>query len=317
MVPSNLRGRLRLLAWSTPVLAAWQSGCIVGSSSCDDFEPERVRLNVPFEVADSGASNGGPPTTAEECVEFCQQHGAFGNDITCSTATADAGLVVVCEFTTVCEGRRPDGYQPPSDDAGSPLLGRYFARMAASEAASVSAFQQMAEELAEHAAPLDLIEGAQRAAAEEERHFRIAAALAKLYGAEPARGVVAPRRRRPLLELAVENAREGVVRETLGAAVGFWQAAHAEEQAVRSAMRRIAADEAGHALLSWRLDAWAREGLSAAERARVDLARDAALATLVRDADAGVAVELVRRAGLPPPAVAGALLATAREQLFS
>ena len=284
------------------------------STSCDDFEPERKRLNVPFEPGDSGA---GPPATAEQCAQFCQEHGAFGNDIACSTATADAGLVVLCDFTTVCEGRRPAGYQPPSDDASSPLLGRYFARMAASEAASVSAFRQMAEELAEHGAPLELIEDAQRAAAEEERHFRIAAALAKLHGAKPACGVVAPRRRRPLLELAVENAREGVVRETLGAAVGFWQAAHAEEQAVRRAMRRIASDEAGHALLSWRVDAWAREGLSAVERARVDLARDAALATLARDADARVAVELVRRAGLPSPAVARALFTAAHEQLFA
>jgi hypothetical protein len=81
-------------------------------------------------------------------------------------------------------------------------------------------------------------------------------------------------------------------------------------------MRRIATDECGHAVLSWRLDAWVRTRLSTGERARVDAARDAALRTMGRELQAPVAEELVRRAGLPPPPVARALLAAARMQLF-
>ena len=283
------------------------------STSCDDFQPERKRLNVPFEPGDSGA---GPPATAEQCAQFRQEHGAFGNDIACSTATADAGLVVLCDFTTVCEGRRPAGYQPPSDDASSPLLGRYFARMAASEAASVSAFRQMAEELAEHGAPLELIEDAQRAAAEEERHFRIAAALAKLHGAKPACGVVAPRRRRPLLELAVENAREGVVRETLGAAEGFWKP-HTPRN--RPSGARCGASPPTKRGTPFSPGASTLGHVKAFRRSSAPawISGDAALATLARDADARVAVELVRRAGLPSPAVARALFTAAHEQLFA
>jgi|SoiMethySBSTD1v2_1073268.scaffolds.fasta_scaffold25773_3 hypothetical protein len=303
-----------MLAWSAPIFAVWQSGCTTLTDSCEDFESQRVSRGVPFEADDGGPA--GPPSTPEQCVQFCQMHLGIQNDLACHTTAADGGLIVVCEFNTTCEGRLPAGYEPPCDDTSTPLLGRYFARMAAGEAASVTAFQQLAEELEEHGAPLELVDGAERAAAEEGRHWRITAALARRYGARATRGTTPPRRQRPLFELALENVREGVVRETLGAAIGWWQAARAEERAVRTAMRRIANDESGHAELSWQLDVWVRERLSTVERAQLDAAREAAIATIGRELEAPVDGELVRRAGFPPPPVARALLAALREQIF-
>jgi len=71
----------------------------------------------------------------------------------------------------------------------------------------------------------------------------------------------------------MENAVEGCVRETWGAAVAAYQGECATDRAVRRAMRAIAADEAEHAALGWAVDGWARSHLSAQEADRVDAAR--------------------------------------------
>ena len=80
---------------------------------------------------------------------------------------------------------------------------------------------------------------------------------------------VKPSGTRPLVDVAAENAAEGCVCETFGAALAAWQAQWAEDRAVRRAMRAIARDEAEHAALGWAVPPDAVE--------RVDQARTRAL----------------------------------------
>jgi hypothetical protein len=292
---------------------------VVGRSSCDGFQSERIENRVELASEDAGGISVSELSNPQKCSEFCLAHGSgVGGETTCAVETGDAGRrVVVCAFNTMCEGRRPDGYEAPSDDESTPLLGRYFAMMAATEAASIAAFKSMAAELEAHGMPRQLARRARRAAIEEAHHHRLASDLARTFGGRPVRGHVRPQAKRTLLEMAIENAREGVVRETLGAALGLWQAQHASEPVVRGAMRRIAHDETSHAVLSWDVDACARERLSACERARLDDAIATALMNVEAAVQAPVSGELVDRAGIPTPRVARALVEAARRALYS
>ena len=197
------------------------------------------------------------------------------------------------------------------------MLGRYFAAMAAGEAASSEAFERLAGELVALEMPVKLVARARRAAREEMRHFRLTAALARRFGAAAKRAHVPSQRRRTLLDLAVDNAREGVVRETFGAVAGWWQAQHATERVVRDVMRRIAHDETSHAELSWALDVAARERLTVKERRALDAATAVAVARLERDLDTEVLPELESRAGLPNRRVTRALFDTTERTLWS
>ncbi len=75
------------------------------------------------------------------------------------------------------------------------------------------------------------------------------------------------RTRRPALRsleaLAVENAVEGCVRETMGALFAMHQAASAADPHVRATMVSIAPDETRHAALGWAVAEWALDSLRA------------------------------------------------------
>src|SRR5690606_15796747 len=103
-------------------------------------------------------------------------------------------------------------------------VGRYFAENARLEAASVVAFLELADDLEAHGAPSDLVLWARRAAQEETRHARLCAGLARRYGADVGRVHVTQGARRTLLEIACENAAEGLTREAYGALVAHHQA---------------------------------------------------------------------------------------------
>jgi hypothetical protein len=312
-VSSYVRG----LLWAAPVLAAWQGGCILDpdgnlKSSCSGFRPQPAEERVPFD----STGGGEPPSTPEQCMSFCAEH-VFQPD-GCHTETGDGGpVIVVCSYSTTCVGRRPAGALPPAVDERAPLLGRYFAAMAAAEAASVVAFEQLAEELETHGLCAELVARSRRAAADEARHYRMAAVLARKFGATARRESARKPSAGNLLELAVANVREGLVVETLGAAIGWWQAAHAGERSVRRMMERIAADETEHAVLSWDLDAAMRSRLSASQRAQLDAATAQALVSFEEELETSPPAELVERAGLPSRQVAAAMLAEARKALYS
>ena len=114
---------------------------------------------------------------------------------------------------------------------------------------------------------------------------------------------------RTLIELAVENAVEGCVRETFGAAVAIYQGQCAGDRAMRRAMRSIAIDEGEHAALGWEIDAWARTRLSRKDTARVENARHEARQRLLAETQEPIAPELTSVLGLPDAAASARLIA--------
>ena len=214
-----------------------------------------------------------------------------------------------------CAGRRPPGLLAARGATGSSVVGTYFAQIARLEAASVTAFDVLARELRAHRAPARLIRAAERARRDEVRHATTTRALAERFG-----GVVTPprvrsTRVRSLRAIAIENAREGCVRETWGALEATWQAAHATDRGVRRSMRVIARDETRHAALSWQVAAWAERKLDERGRAAVSAARSEAAAQLARELAGARDPQLVAVAGLPDERSTGVLFESLRTQL--
>jgi hypothetical protein len=175
----------------------------------------------------------------------------------------------------------------------------FLARMASLETASVEAFRRLRRELEAHGAPPPLLARALRAERDEVAHARVMTALAERAGASVPPARAREYRRRNLEAIAIENAVEGCVRETYGAAVALVQAQTAGAPAIRRAMQSIARDELRHAALSWSVADWLDAKLDAPARARVRAARDAAARELVDGASRELSRDMVRALGLP------------------
>lgn len=158
-------------------------------------------------------------------------------------------------------GRLPEGLA--LDPRCATTLGDYFARAAALESASVVSFRRLAADLARHGAPRALVRRAERAAGDEKRHARLTRQLARRFGGERVRARIVPSTPRTLREIAIENAREGCVGETLGALLLFARARECADAEVRATLRAIARDEIAHAALAWDLRAYFLEHLDA------------------------------------------------------
>jgi hypothetical protein len=137
-----------------------------------------------------------------------------------------------------------------------------WARAGAEEHASVAAFARLALELMAVGAPLELLRDVHQAALDELRHAESAWALARHFGGErsepgpfPFTAPVAVNA--TLAELARSAAREGCLGETLGAHLVQAAAALATEPRVKAALEAIAVEESRHAVLSYRIVAWA------------------------------------------------------------
>ena len=206
-------------------------------------------------------------------------------------------------------GRWPRGLERPAPVLeGSSALGSYFAECALLEAAAVLAFERLARELRAHGAPDELVRAAQSAAEDEKRHARDVGRIASSWGAEPAVVALPGGEVRSLFDIARENVMEGVVRETYGAALVTFRAAHAADGLVREVERSLVADETAHAELSWALDGCARSRLDAEQRRALDHARSEAITELRSALEREPDAVLVERAGVPGRAAALAMV---------
>ena len=241
--------------------------------------------------------------------------------------TNDAGAVtsVLCDeklercgVPFAAGGRPPLGLRPRGTIAARDPVGAFFAGMAHVEAAAVDGFVELATALAVHRAPTLLVENARRAADDERRHARVAAAFARRFGASAPPPVVIDAVAAPSLEtLAVANAREGCVVETYGAVVTEWQSRTARDRALRRAFVNIARDEMRHAELAFAVARWLHAQLDDLARRRVYDAMRAAAADLARDLDAPPPPRLVAAVGLPDRDTARDLLADLRARLWT
>ncbi len=213
-------------------------------------------------------------------------------------------------------GRRPEGLayeRCEGPDEGA----RFLAELAHHEAASVDAFERLTSELEAHRAPARLRTASRRAARDEVRHTRWMKKLALCAGARVPPVRIEPARVRSLEEVAVENAVEGCVRETFGAAVALIQAERAGDARVRRAMRRIARDETRHAELSWAVARWIDARLDAAARLRVREARAGAVEALAHEVAREPDASLTGPLGVPSASQARALLDGLQATLWS
>ncbi|MFT3923883.1 MAG: hypothetical protein QM778_15225 [Myxococcales bacterium] len=217
-----------------------------------------------------------------------------------------------------CVGRMPAGLAPTTPASKGDECAAFLAQSAYLEAASVLAFERLAEELAHHGAPLALVEAARRASVEEARHTRQVGALARAFGAsELAEPALATLPVRSLESIALENAVEGCVRETFGAMVGAFQAVRAADSRVQRSMGSIADDELGHASLSFAVHAWLMPQLAEPARARIDAALREAIAQLASNvAAAQPETRMERELGLPSVVEARALLSQLQRDLW-
>lgn len=167
-------------------------------------------------------------------------------------------------------------------------LGEAWAQDAAYEHASVASFAKLGLELMAFGAPAGLLRAVHEAARSEVRHAELGFALASAYlgapvGPGPLAGAASFTGAQTLAELAAAAVHEGCVGETLAAAVASAQHAAATDPAVRAVLAEIAADEAGHAELAYRIVAWALATGDATVRRSVHAAFAAALAELQRE----------------------------------
>jgi len=214
-----------------------------------------------------------------------------------------------------CIGRRPAVLLEGAASDPRLVVGSHFARAAELELAAVAAFAELEHALASHGAPSRLLERCRAARREEIRHAALMTELALRHGSAPEAVRFAPQARWTVLELALENAREGTSRELFGAAVAAWQARTAASADTRACFAEVARDEAAHAQLSLDLAAWFSQRLSRANRALVDDERERSFQELDRELAEPVDDQVVEVAGMPSASRAQQLLRAVRAAL--
>jgi hypothetical protein len=158
------------------------------------------------------------------------------------------------------------GFRTPRLEGSLPrAVGQQLAREwladARLEHASVASFAAFALSLLAVGAPPELLAECQRAGLDEVEHARACFALASRFAGEelgPGRLSLAGLNvATQLEELTLRAWLEGCVEETVAALTASAQLEVATDEPVRSALARIAADEARHAELSWKFVGWA------------------------------------------------------------
>ena len=337
---------LDLILARVAALALAFPACINADSenNCSSNGPT---IQVPQDVACSLARSNGYPfvdgshTVIDgQCRDVCGDAGSYGVctfpgdyaltladggplTLTFLESTGDDGGTLVCpasgpvsiHCSVDCTGRRtagiPDLVASTRRDAGE-----YFATSAYLESVSALAFARLARELEAHGAPVDLVERCRRAEREEIVHADLTTALANTYGARAVRPHPPEESIRSLFDVASENAVEGCVRETYGAALALVRAKRASDRNVRKALEIIARDECGHAALSWDIGAWAVERMSPDERNAVARRMELARMELQQQADDAMASDARALAGMPSVAEQRQLAALLESHVF-
>lgn len=222
-----------------------------------------------------------------------------------SIVEMDRAVVSTSNFGGLCYGRLPHGRLSLAlGEIQSEAVGDMLARHAAYEAASVIAFIQLHRELNALGAPLSLLSRIEKAADDERRHAIQVGALAERYGKTMESFSFEASPERDMEAIAINNMQEGCVGESWGALIGLYQAQHACDPVIAETMTQVAMDEVEHASLSWEINDWLSEQLSADALERVKLARQVSLDRVVKRTNKPVDRESQLLAGLPEPEVA-------------
>jgi len=166
-------------------------------------------------------------------------------------------------------------------------LAARWTEIGAMEHASVASFARFTLQLLAAGAPADLVAEAQRAAADEVEHARLAYGLASTYANRPVGpgsldvlGVEIPGGRR---RMVVELIEEACVGETLGSLEATLLASRVRDPALRAVHARIARDELRHAELAWKTLRWLLSDADAETRTAAREAFERAIAAAAKN----------------------------------
>ena len=286
---------------------------IAGLSGCGS-QCDRPDYDSSFFVDGGVPWTSGSQHSASECVPYCGSGArdvCFTTEITGCTAASQSTVTCHNHYTYCAQspcGRLPPGLKQVANREQPSLVAAHVADAVRLEGAAVMAFQTVERELIAHDAPAHLVARARSARRDEMRHHAAMSRLAARFGARASAIEVECLQIRTMLELGIENAAEGCVREIYGAAVAAFQGEWAQDRPIRRAMRVIARDEAEHASLGWAIDAWVRPRLQPGERALVEDARQEAGERLLSQARLPVSLELTTTLGLPDAAASAQLI---------
>ncbi len=208
------------------------------------------------------------PTAGAECYRICAASPASKTALrpaSCFVAMGSLSCTPpLAKTLDSCgpAGRVPLGLLPARTEVAGELA-RFWLGTQHLEAASVFAFAELADTLEQNGAPYELVARCRSAAEEEREHARFAEVELRARGLVPA-----PVRRRPpdaptLLDVALHNAAEGCVNESVAALLALHESTVHVEPSVRAFFREVAEEEAEHAQLAWDLHGWFIETLSA------------------------------------------------------
>ena len=194
-----------------------------------------------------------PPSVRADLLRRLQREGSFLIEDEARKAPAIASrewLVSAVELSVA-------DVAVPTDAALRDQLAAHWTEIGLLEHASVAAFARFTLQLLSLGAPVELVDASQRAALDEVRHAELAFALASRYagraigpGPLPLTGALDASSVEAILRTTV---REGCIGETRAALEASRAAETCEEPTVRSVLETIAADEARHAELAWRV----------------------------------------------------------------
>jgi hypothetical protein len=288
-------------------------GCII-SGKPDGFAPcGYVEMLNDSTICQVDVDADGGTQDPSVCYQLC----SF-DEPDCTYYALDDASYLSCGAG--CIGRLHDDARAEERGSCAPLCasaGDWLSDAARLEATAVAAFEIVARDLARFGAPEPLVARALRAADDERRHAKVVGMLARDRGGALRSPVAAAPRARDLRAFALENAVEGCVRETYGAALAAWQASRAKDASVRDAMRAIARDEADHAELGGRIDAWLAHTLDPKTRDEVHAAREAALNALEASLASTTPRAFDDELGLPDKNRALALFQALRDEVWS
>lgn len=148
----------------------------------------------------------------------------------------------------------------PEDPALRRALAEHWTRVGLLEHASIAAFARFTLQLLALGAPAELIAASNRAQQDETRHAELAFRLASRFagrsvgpGSLELDGALADTSLATILRTTIE---EGCLGETRAALEASWAAERCADPILRAVLETIAADEARHAELAWRVVRW-------------------------------------------------------------
>ncbi len=296
------------------------SACDVGSGACEEraTAPDvTVALSADRACAlakklDEGSSTRLTGSFSAACAEACgspynqcEIDSAYTRaflsrrpdaSVDAATTVEDGGIVsarcptetakLACRHDYGCiGGRATEGLSPSSRTTADDR--EPYTAMAHLEAVSVIAFERLTKELEHLGAPRELVVAARKAVLDERRHAHVVGELARSRGGASIviHSDLSNASPRDLTTIALENAREGCVRESFAALLCAYAASASPDPEVRRIMRDIARDEAEHAAFSWNMHAWARTRVPREQGERLDAEIDRGFEELSRTLD--------------------------------